>query len=157
VTSALRRARATLQNRLAERTGSTDREPPPPPESPAEQEVVTRLARALESNDVDGVVALLTDDVWLTMPPIPLEYQGRELAARFHAAVTFRHGRGYRVVPTRANGQPAFGVYLQDPHTDLLHANGLLVLTLTGNRICAMTRFDNSVLGHFGLPRTLPD
>jgi RNA polymerase sigma-70 factor (TIGR02960 family) len=152
VSSALKRARGALHRRL-----TADREPAPPPGSPAEQAVVARLARALEANDVDGVVALLTDDVWLTMPPIPLEYQGRELAARFHAAVTFRHGHGYRVVPTRANGQPAFGVYLRDPHAELLHANGLLVLTLAGDRISAMTRFDNSVLARFGLPRTLPD
>jgi RNA polymerase sigma-70 factor, ECF subfamily len=93
----------------------------------------------------------------MAMPPVPLEYQGRELAARFHAAVTFRHGRTYRLVATRANGQPAFGMYVRDPHATLLHANGLLVLTLAGRRICAMTRFDNSVLARFGLPRTLPD
>src|SRR5262249_35734266 len=106
---------------------------------------------------VDGVVELLTDDVRLAMPPVALEYQGRELAARFHAAVTFRQGRRYRVVPTRANGQPAFGVYVRDPRTALAHANGLLVLTLAGGHICAMTRFDNSVLSRFGLPRSLPD
>jgi hypothetical protein len=93
----------------------------------------------------------------VAMPPVPLEYQGRELAARFHAAVTFRQGRTYRLVATRANGQPAFGMYVRDPHATLLHANGLLVLTLAGRRISAMTRFDNSVLGRFGLPRTLPD
>jgi hypothetical protein len=116
---------------------------------------VERLTRASESADVDGIVALLTDDVWLTMPPIPLEYQGREPAARFLAAVT--HGRTYRVVATRANGQPAFGFYVRDPRARVAHANGLLVLTLAGSRIRAMTRFDNSVLPRFGLPRTLPD
>jgi RNA polymerase sigma-70 factor (ECF subfamily) len=154
VTSALKRARATLQRRLPL---SGEGEPPPAPNSAVEQELIQRLTRAYDTGDVDGVVALLTDDVWLAMPPVPLEYQGRELAARFHAAVTFRHGRTYRLVATRANGQPAFGVYVRDPHTTLLHANGLLVLTLAGRRICAMTRFDNSVLARFGLPRTLPD
>ncbi|MCW2939962.1 MAG: DNA-directed polymerase sigma-70 factor [Actinomycetia bacterium] len=51
----------------------------------------------------------------------------------------------------------SIGVYVQDPRTDVAHANGLLVLTLAGSRISAMTRFDNSTLPHFGLPRTLPD
>lgn len=91
------------------------------------------------------------------MPPLSLEYQGRELVARFHAEVTFRGGRAIRLVPTRANGQPAFGMYVPDPHTRVLHANGLLVLTLAGNRTSAMTRFDNSVLPHFGLPGLYPD
>ena len=98
-------------------TASPDREPPPPPGSPVEQDLVARLGQALETGDVDGVIALLTDDVWLTMPPVPLEYQGRDLAARFHRAVTFRHGRSYKLVAARANGQPAFGVYVDDPHT----------------------------------------
>lgn len=106
---------------------------------------------------VDGLVALLSEDVWVRMPPVPLEYQGRQLAARFLAAVAFRQGRTYRMVATRANGQPAFGAYVRDPHGEVLHATGLLVCTLAGERICAMTLFDNSVLARFGLPRTLPD
>jgi hypothetical protein len=61
-------------------------------------------------------------------------------------------------VPTRANGQPAFGYYLQDPHAAVERANGLIVLTLAGDKICAITRFgDNSLFPHFGLPRTLRD
>jgi RNA polymerase sigma-70 factor (ECF subfamily) len=154
VTSALKRARATIRRRLP---ASGQGEPPPPPDSAREQELVTLLTRAFQTGDVDGVVALLTDDVWLTMPPVPLEYQGRELVARFYTTVTFRQGRTCRLVATRANGQPAFGMYVPDPQARVLHANGLLVLTLAGNRICAMTRFDNSVLPRFGLPRILPD
>jgi RNA polymerase sigma-70 factor (ECF subfamily) len=152
VTSALKRARATLRRELS----TEGREPPPAAASPTEQRLLARLARALEAGDVDGVVSLLTDDVWLTMPPLPLEYQGRDLVGGFYAAVAFRRGRTYRVVATRANGQPAFGLYVRDPHGGVLHANGLLVLTLAGDRICTMTRFDNSVLARFGLPRTLP-
>ncbi len=151
VTSALKRARATLGSRL----GAGDREPPPLPNSPAEAELVGRLTRAYETGDVDRLVALLTDDVWVAMPPVPLEYQGLKLAARFHTAVAFRQGRTYQLVPTRANGQPAFAAYLRDPGGGPRHAMGLLVFTLTGNRICAITRFDNSVLPRFGLPRTL--
>jgi hypothetical protein len=90
------------------------------------------------------------------MPPVPLQYQRLELAARFHTAVTFRHGRTFQLVPTRANGQLAFGAYLRDPSGRPRHAMGPQVFTLTGNRICAITRFDNSVLPRFALPRSLP-
>jgi RNA polymerase sigma-70 factor (TIGR02960 family) len=153
VTSALKRARATLSRRLAP---DGEREPPPTSNSPIEAEVVARLTRAYESGDVDALVALLTDDVWVAMPPVPLEYQGRDLAARFFADVAFRHGRTFQLVPTRANGQIAFGTYLLDPGGGPSHAMGLLVFTLSGDRISAITRFDNSVLARFGLPRTLP-
>src|SRR5262250_1006912 len=101
VTSALKRARATLQRRYPP---AEQREPAPPPGSAAEQDLVERLTRAFESGDVDGIVALLTEDAWLTMPPLPLAYQGPELAARFLTAVS--RGRTWRLVATRANGQP---------------------------------------------------
>jgi hypothetical protein len=153
VTSALKRVRATLQRRLP----PSDREPPPALDSAVEQQLVRRLTRTYDTGDVDGLVALLTDGVWVRMPPVPLEYQGRELAARFFAVVAFRQGRRYRLVATRANGQPAFGAYVRDPHVRVLHATGLLVCTLAGSRICAMALFDNSTLARFGLPRTLPD
>jgi RNA polymerase sigma-70 factor (ECF subfamily) len=90
----------------------------------------------------------------MTMPPAPFEYQGREVAAQALSTL-FGQGLTYRLVATRANGQPAFGVYVRDPNTDLLHANGLMVITLTGQHIRSLTRFDNSNLARFGLPRTL--
>lgn len=152
VSSALKRARATLAREMP-----TADEPPLPPDSPAEQELLGRLVRAFETSDVDGMVALMTEDVWVRMPPIPLEYQGRELAGQFFGTVAFRERRHYRLVPTRANGQPAFGVYLRDPLTEIAHAFGLLVITLAGNRISAITRFDSAVLPRFGLPRTLTE
>jgi RNA polymerase sigma-70 factor, ECF subfamily len=153
VTSALKRARAALE-RQQSRPG--EREPPPPPGSAAEQELVERLTGAFEAADVDGIVALLTDDAWLTMPPLPLEYQGRELAAQFFAATAFRPGWTARLIATRANGQPAFGFYVRDPKAGVSHTVGLLVITLSGPRICAMTRFDGDTLPRFGLPRALP-
>ncbi len=116
---------------------------------------MARLTQAFEAGDVAGIVALLTEDAWLRMPPVPLEYQGRELATRF-LTLTFRRGRRYRLFPTRANGQPAFGVYVRDPHAAVLHANGLIVLTLAGDQVSTITRFDASVLPRFGLPRSLP-
>jgi RNA polymerase sigma-70 factor (TIGR02960 family) len=152
--SALKRARATLARR---RASPRDREPAPLPGSADERELASRLARAYQAGDVDALVALLTDDVAVTMPPVALEYHGRELAARFHAAVTFRQGRAHLLAATRANGQLAFGAYVRDPEASIAHAKGLLVLTLAGSRICAMTWFDSAVLPSFGLPSALPD
>jgi SnoaL-like domain len=153
VTSALKRARATLQRRLPP---SSERESPPLSNSDVERDLVERLTRAFEASDVDGIVALLTDDVQVTMPPLPVQYDGREVVARFLAAVTLQQRRRYRVVTTRANGQPAFGLYMPEPGGMGFHAVGLLVLTLAGSRIRAITRFETSVLSHFGLPRSLP-
>jgi hypothetical protein len=109
---------------------------------------------ASESADLDALVALLTDDVFMSMPPMPFEYEGRDVVARFCASIS-RAGRRFDLVPTRANGQPAFGAYLRAPG-GISHGTGLYILTLTGDRICALTRFENAVLPWFGLPRSLP-
>jgi RNA polymerase sigma-70 factor (TIGR02960 family) len=151
VNSALKRARASLRHR---RPPTTEREPAPAPDSTSEQALVAAFVRAYESGDLDALVALVTDDVHLSMPPIPLEYQGRDVVASLFASI-FGSGRRVDLVPTRANGQPAFGAYLR-ASTGIRHGTGLFVLTLTGDRICAFTRFDNSVLPWFGLPRSLP-
>jgi RNA polymerase sigma-70 factor (TIGR02960 family) len=151
VNSALKRARASLERRLSP---TADSEPAPAPNSPSEQAIVTKFVSAWESADLDALVALLTDDVFISMPPMPLEYEGRDLVARFCASL-FRAGRRFDLVPTRANGQPAFGAYLRAP-TGIRHGVGLYVLTLTGDRIRAMTRFESNVLPWFGLPRSLP-
>jgi RNA polymerase sigma-70 factor (ECF subfamily) len=150
VASALKRARATL----AEQMPRPDL-PPAPPGSAEEQALLAKLTGAFEAADVEAVVALLTEDAWLRMPPVPLEYQGRDLVGEFFATVAYRHGRRYRLVPARANGQPALAFYLHDPHSPIAHAFGLLVFTLTGDRVSAITRFDNAALASFGLPRTL--
>jgi RNA polymerase sigma-70 factor (TIGR02960 family) len=151
VTSALKRARAGLQRR---QPPAAEREPPPASGSPAEQALVAEFARAYQSADLDALVALLTEDIFFSMPPIPLEYQGRDVVTRLFASI-FGAGRRVDLVPARANGQPAFGAYLRAP-TGISHGTGLFVLTLTGDRICAMTRFENGVLPWFGLPRSLP-
>ena len=151
VNSALKRARASLQRR---QLTSADCEPPPTAGSPAEDALAAKFVRAWESADLGALVALLTDDVFMSMPPMPLEYEGRDVVARF-CALLFGAGRNYDLVPTRPNGQPAFGLYVHAPG-GIRHATGLIALTLAGNRICAMTRFENSVLPWFGLPRSLP-
>jgi RNA polymerase sigma-70 factor (TIGR02960 family) len=151
VNSALKRARVSLQRRRPPAAGDG---PLPAPGSPSEDAIVAKFVRAWESADLDALVALLTDDVFVSMPPMPFEYEGRDVVARFCASL-FRSGRRFDLVPTRANGQPAFGAYLRAPG-GISHGMGLYVLTLTGDRICAMTRFENSVLPSFGLPRSLP-
>ena len=153
VNSSLQRARAALEARLP-----PQRERAPLPQSPAERKLVGEFADAFENGDIDRVVALLTDDAWVTMPPEPFEYQGHEAIARFLAAAFgARNGRRLRLVPTRANTQPAFARYVKDPHADIAHARGVFVLTLQGREISQITHFgDRGSLSRFGLPRTLP-
>jgi RNA polymerase sigma-70 factor (ECF subfamily) len=148
VNSALKRARAGLLRRRA-----TADEQAPAAGSAAEGAILAGFVRAWEAADIDALVALLTDDVFLSMPPMPFEYQGRAAAARFCAAL-FGAGRRFDLVPTRANGQPAFGAYLRTA-TGMRHGVGLYVITLAGNGIGAMIRFENTVLPWFGLPRSL--
>jgi len=151
VNSALKRARATVQHRLA---AGAAREPAPAPGSPAENAIVARFTSAYEAADLDALIALLTDDVFMSMPPIPLEYQGRDLVARFLAGL-FATGRRVDLVPARASGQPAFGAYLR-ASSGGRPGTGLITITLAGDRICATSRFEASVLPWFGLPLSLP-
>jgi RNA polymerase sigma-70 factor (ECF subfamily) len=151
VNSALKRARAGLQRQV---TSNPDHQARPAGGPAGEDALVAKFARAWESADIDALVELLTDDVFTSMPPMPLEYAGREVVAAFYA-VLFDTGRRFDLVPTRANGQPAFGAYVRTP-SGVSHATGLDVLTLAGDRISALTRFENSVLPWFGLPRSLP-
>lgn len=152
VSSALNRARSVLARELPD----SDRESAPLPDSPQERRIVEDFTRAFEAGDVDAVVAMLTDDAQLSMPPLPLEYRGLDAVRNFLATVALRGEGRHVLIPTRANGQPAFGCYLRDPRTPILHAHGVLVLTLAGDRIAAVTRFlDNSLLATFGLPRSL--
>jgi SnoaL-like domain len=134
-----------------------EREQAPLPGSPEERDLVARFTTAFEAGDIPGVVALLTDDGVLRMPPEGIEYHGRAAIAEFLSIVP---GGGrlerFRLVPTRANGQPAFGCYLRDPHAPIAHAYGLMVLTLSGPDVTVITGFaDTGVFRAFGLPRTI--
>ncbi|MFE3002209.1 sigma-70 family RNA polymerase sigma factor [Nocardia sp. NPDC059246] len=150
VNSALKRARAGLRHRLpATAEGESA------PRSAAQDAVAAKFATAWESADLDALVALLTDDVFMSMPPMPFEYVGLETVTRFCAAI-FGAGRRFDLVATSANGQPAFGAYLRGPD-GTAHGTGLYVLTLAGDRISGLTRFDTAVLPRFGLPRSLPN
>src|SRR5580692_6029360 len=148
VNSALIRARAGLR---------PDRDPHdvPVPRSAAEAATVDRFVSAFERFDLDELVALLTDDARLTMPPEPAEHLGPRPIAGF--LVGPHRGQDVRLLPTRANGQPALVLYLPDPSAPIWRASGLIVLTLRGDQIRALTRFGNlGLLARFGFPRTLP-
>jgi RNA polymerase sigma-70 factor (TIGR02960 family) len=152
ITSALKRARATLERRLGE--GET--KAAPPPGSPVEQQLLERFTMAFEGSDVDTLIAMLTEDVRLSMPPLPFEYRGLDAATQFPTRVVHYPPRPRRLIHTRANGQPAFGIYVRDDRDRIYRAVGLIVATLTGERVAGLTRFENSVLRDFGLPRSLP-
>jgi RNA polymerase sigma-70 factor (TIGR02960 family) len=154
VNSALQRARDKLDRWRRDRPGADA----PPPDSAAERELVGRFARAFESGDVESVVALLSEDARLTMPPEPMEYVGRPGIHRFLSTVPARGElQRFKLVATRANGQPAFGCYLRT-HEGPLRAYGFMVLTLGRDRVVAITGFpDTSVFASFGLPRTLSE
>ena len=153
VKGALKRARAAMESALP-----SGREQAPLPGSPQERELVAAFADAWEADDVDRMVSLLTEDAWLTMPPSAAGVPGSR--GDLHLLRGDRRrasGRAVRLVPTRANTQPAFLSYLADPHGAVSHATVLIVLTLEGERISALTGFsDTGIFARFGLPRTLP-
>ena len=149
VTSALKRARASVD--AARPSGP----PPPSPGGPQERALVDRFVAAFTDLDVDALVALMTDDAWVRMPPLPFEYRGTEAVHRFFTATAPHRRNIARLVPVRANGQPAWGEYRHDTVTGARRLSGIEVIALTGDRISEITRFETTVAPHFGLPRTL--
>jgi RNA polymerase sigma-70 factor (TIGR02960 family) len=149
VNSALQRARSALQaSRGPDRVTL--------PRSPREAEVVDQFVEAVQQGDIDRVVALLTDDAKLKMPPEPFEFHGPRPIAEFLQQVAF-WGEDFTMVQTRANDDPAFGYYRKDPNADVYRASGLMVLTISDAQISSLTRFgDKSLFACFGLPRTIP-
>jgi RNA polymerase sigma-70 factor (TIGR02960 family) len=150
VTSALKRARATM-----EAARSPDSPRPPPTGGPEERALLDRFVAAFTEHDVDALVALLTDDAWVRMPPLPFEYRGTAAVHRFFTAIDPHWRRIDRMVPVRANGQPAWGEYVRDTVTGTLHVTGVVVAGLAGDRICEITHFETTLAPYFGLPRTL--
>jgi RNA polymerase sigma-70 factor (TIGR02960 family) len=151
VNNLLRRARAAFESRLP----AAERERAPLPNSKRERDTVGRFADAIQTGDIEGVVALLTDDAWLTMPPERYEYQGPAAIGAFLGDRKIRRGTPL-LVPTRANTQPAFGAYFPTLETEIARLYGMVLLTLEGRRIAAITWFSgNSAFPHFGLPRVL--
>ena len=132
VKGALQRARAAMATTTDDGDGT----------DPA---VARRFAEAFAAHDVDGVVALLTDDAWLAMPPAPHEYHGPAAVAGFlTASGDWRAGRELTLTPVGANAQPAFVCRIGGAPA------GLMVLTPRGDRIGGLTRFhDNAALGRW--------
>lgn len=151
VTSALRRARVKLDAQRAPAPA------PLAPDGPDERELLDRFVAAFVGADVDALIVLMTDDVWVRMPPLPSEYRGAEVAQRFFAAVEDHRQLISRMVPVRANGHPAWGEYVRDRVAGGLHLAGVLVVVTAGDRVCEVTHFDTAVAPYLGLPRTLPD
>jgi RNA polymerase sigma-70 factor (ECF subfamily) len=147
VHGSLKRARATLARRLP--PGALSRAPLPG--SPAEREVLGRFTDAFERGDVDALVAMLTSDAWLTMPPLPFSYRGPAAAARLLSAMVFRDGtRRITLSPARANGQPAFACHASDAGGPARPA-GMIVLALSGGQVSGVARFPgNGLLPRFG-------
>lgn len=128
------------------------------PAGARDRELSRRFAEAFVADDVEAVVALLTDDGWLAMPPAPHEYRGRAAVARFlRASAAWRAPRRFALVPTSANNQLAYGCYLPDPdRPDVADPAGLIVLTMDAGRITGITRFlDSASLARCGLPAKL--
>ncbi len=105
------------------------------------------------------MIALLTDDAWLSMPPAPHQYQGAEAIAAFlRASFGYRGERRVFLVPTRANRQLALASYVADPGQAAAYPGGLFVLTSAGPRIAALTRFHcDELYPRFGLPGSLSE
>jgi RNA polymerase sigma-70 factor (ECF subfamily) len=146
VNSALQRARAAVEP-LRHRDQVTL------PRSRHEAETVAAFVDALEAGDIKQVVALLTDDARMTMPPEPFELLGAGPIANYLGRVW---GEGVKVVMTRANNSPAFAYYRQVPHADVYRASGLMVVSVAGTRVSSLAKFgDKSLFASFGLPRTI--
>jgi RNA polymerase sigma-70 factor (TIGR02960 family) len=151
VNSALKRARKTLREKVT----PLHRESPPAAGSAEERYLVDAFISAYQRSDIPALVAMLTDDAVISMPPVPYEYVGRNAAAGFYEAVhSFQ--RDYRMLSTRANGQPAVAIYALSPEEQTFRATGLIVLGLAGTFIGDVTRFDTSLFDVFGLPQSLP-
>ena len=133
----LQRARASLAQR---RTTANDNHAPA--STNEAQVLASRFARAFVSDDIDALLALLTDEAWLAMPPASHEYRGLAAIASFlYASAAWRNQRRSQLVPTGANRQPAFAHYLEDAETLTGRATGVVVLTVASDRIIRITRF----------------
>jgi RNA polymerase sigma-70 factor, ECF subfamily len=155
INSALQRARDTLAKRYPD-----GRPPAPSRPSAAQQKLLDRYLQAWEGHDLEGFVALLKEDATFTMPPWLQWYAGRAAIGQFFALAWQACG-GLRLVPTAANGQPAFGLYIRTSADTPWAAHALQVLTLEQDTISALTLFvqpgDARLFGAFGLPLVLPE
>jgi RNA polymerase sigma-70 factor (TIGR02960 family) len=153
VKGALQRARAAMR-----RDGGPAARADSRPAADTERALARRFSDAYLAADIDGLIALLTDDAWLSMPPAPHQYQGAAAIRAFlGASFGFRGSRRVFLRPARANRQLALGSYLAAPGGRTASPAGLFVLGMTGERISAVTRFHlDPLYPRFGLPETVP-
>ena len=119
--------------------------------------LLNRYMALWEQADIPGFVALLREDAWFTMPPRPIWFQGRADIATMLQTSIFTPGRKRRLLPTRANGSPAFGLYQQEAGTDGYQFLGLIVLGIAGEQIGNLVAFlDPASLSAFALPPAFP-
>jgi RNA polymerase sigma-70 factor (ECF subfamily) len=155
VHSMLQRARATLERERE--MGRLQGELRAPPRD-VERSLLERYIRAWEAVDVEGLVGLLREDALLTMPPHPLEHRGRAAIAGFLRTVPAGGALDQiRLRPAGANRQPAVAAYMESAAGGGHEAYGIMVLTLDGDAIAAITGFaDPALFPRFGLPDRLP-
>ncbi|WP_410633087.1 sigma-70 family RNA polymerase sigma factor [Amycolatopsis sp. cmx-4-83] len=148
VNSALQRARAGLGGLSVEEVAE--------PADAAVRAVLDRYVRAFERADVAGLVGLLTDDVVMEMPPVPLWFRGRDDYGRFLERLFAVRGPDWRMTPATANGQPALVAYCRDG-TAVYRLHTLQVFTVTKAGVAHNVVFaDPAVLASFDLPATQP-
>ena len=151
VNSALQRARRALHQR---NVGS---EAPLVEPRPHVQVLLDRYVALWEQADIPGLVALLREDAWFTMPPIPAWFRGRAAIATRLSTNIFTPGRQWRLLPTRANSSPAFGLYRREAEAGVYQLFGLMVLGVVGEQLASLVAFlELSSLSSFALPPTLP-
>jgi RNA polymerase sigma-70 factor (ECF subfamily) len=147
--SVLQRARARLEQ--AAPAADEMREP----SDPGDRALLSRYAAAFENADITALMRLLRDEAVLEMPPQPTWFSGRERVGAFLQSRVLREPGEFRMIPTSANGQPAFAAYLRD-HDGVHRAHAIQVLTLTGSRVARIVSFnDAGLVTTFGLPQAL--
>lgn len=121
------------------------------------QALLDRYVTMWEQADISGFVALLREDAWFTMPPFPVWVQGRAALATLFQTPLFTMALPRHLLPTRANGNPAFGFYLREAETGVYQLSGLMVLGVEGEQIASIVAFlDPRSFTSFALPSTLP-
>jgi RNA polymerase sigma-70 factor, ECF subfamily len=146
----LQRARARLEQ------AAPDMDQIREPADPADRDLLDKYAAAFQNADVTAVTQLLREDAVFEMPPQPIWFTGRALIGRFLQSRVLTEPGRFQMIPTAANGQPAFGAYLRD-HDGVYRAHSISVLTIVASRVARVTSFnDPRLFAAFGLPQAAP-
>jgi len=150
VNGMLQRARARLEQ------AAPDEDEIREPADPADRELLDKFAMAFQNADIPAVMQLLREDAVFEMPPEPTWFTGRELIGRFLQTRVLSEPGRFQMIPTAANGQPAFAAYLRE-HDGVYRAHSICVLTIAASRVARVTSFnDPGLFPAFGLPQAAP-